>query len=135
MKMKKAAWSMLLCIPFLLCGCGSAESESTAAETSEQAVTSETETVFSKGRFLSCKGGRYIVILEDHGACTINLDNETAEKFTDGDIIQIEYDGDIAESYPAQITSVQGAELIEDGELSDIDESVLADLREMGWID
>ena len=135
MKMKKTAWAMLLCISFLLCGCGSSESESTAADTADSTVASESGAVFSEGRFLRCKGSSYMIIMEDYGPCTINLDEETAEKFTDGDLIQLEYDGSIAESYPAQISSVSGAELIEDGELTDIDESVLANLREMGWID
>ena len=135
MKMKKTAWAMLLCIPFLLCGCGSSESESTAADTADSTVASESGAVFSEGRFLRCKGSSYMIIMEDYDPCTINLDEETAEKFTDGDLIQIEYEGSIAESYPAQITNVYGAELMEDGELSDIDESILADLREMGFIE
>lgn len=134
MQIKKIIQTMLLCIPLLLCGCNSSQSESSVSDKGGT-DSSEFESTVSEGRFLKCKNDSYMIIIENNGPCTFGIDEETAGKFTDGDLIEIEYDGSIAESYPAQITSVYGAKLIEDGEISDIDESVLSDLREMGWIE
>ncbi len=105
-----------------LIGCGAKESESTQPESTRM-----------EGLFLNVSSGAMIVI--DNCPCTLGGDESLYEEFTDGDVVAIYFDGMIAESYPGQINSVYNAELVSDGEITDIDEDILASLRELGYIE
>lgn len=115
----------ILCFAMLLSGCGK-----------DDQVSKET-TVFTKGRFLQSSVDTALIIIEDQGPCTMYSDNEEMfAEFTDGDLIEIEFDGYIAESYPAQIIgNIYSASLKEDGEITDIDPSIIENLRSMDWIE
>lgn len=94
------------------------------------------DTFMAEGRFLWGKSGNPMIVIDNTGPCTISTDDDAMfAEFTDGDLIALEYDGGIAESYPGQIHHVYGASLIEDGDIADIDQSVLDSLIEMGHIE
>ena len=96
---------------------------------------SATENAFVEGRFIQGTNSPMIVI-DRTGPCTISTDDDAMfAEFTDGDLIKLEYDGTIAESYPGQISKVYGAELVEDGDITDIDQNTLDSLIEMGHYD
>lgn len=114
----------ILCFAMLLSGCGKDDKISTE------------KTFFTEGRFLQSNVDTALIIIENQGPCTMYSDNEEMfAGFTDGDLIEIEFDGDIAETYPAQIGTIYSAKLKEDGEITDIDQNVIEDLKSMGWIE
>ncbi len=116
-KITAAALAALMAMPFA--GCRGDDS-------------SVTENFFVEGRFLQGSSSPMIVI-DSTGPCTISTSDETMfAEFTDGDLIKLEFDGMIAESYPGQIHNVYGAELVEEGDIMDIDQSTLDSLIEMG---
>ncbi len=115
----------ILCFSILLAGCG------------KDNETSTEKTVFTEGRFLQSSTESALIIIENQGPCTMYSDDE--EMFaglTDGDLIEIEFDGDIAETYPAQITGkIHSVKLKEDGEITDIDQNTIEELKSMGWLE
>lgn len=123
-----------LCFMLLLCGCTKNDVPAEESTTDTAAVT-ESEYASAEGRFLRCKNGSVMIIIEGTGPCTISEGTEFLKDFTEGDLVKIEFDGEILETYPGQITAIYGAELVEEGNLSDIDEETLSSLREMDWIE
>lgn len=116
-------------IALTACGTGSNNEWDTLPDT-------EPETFMTEGRFLWSGSGNPMIVIDNTGPCTISTDDDTMfAEFTDGDLIKLEYDGGIAESYPGQIHHVYSAYLIEDGDITDIDQSVLDSLIEMGHIE
>ncbi len=94
------------------------------------------EVVSVEGRFLMGKTGAPMIVIESSGPCTISSNDDTMfSEFTNGDLIELKYNGIIATTYPGQIHHVYDATLIEDGDISDIDESTLEALKEMGHIE
>ncbi len=93
----------------------------------------EPEMARKEGLFLNAKSGAMIVI--DNGPCTLGGEDSLYEGFTDGDVVAIYFDGFILETYPGQINSVYKAELVSDGEITDIDQDTLTSLRELGHIE
>lgn len=122
-----------LCFMLLLCGC--TKNDVPAESTTDTASASESAAASAEGRFLRCKNGSSMIIIEGTGPCTISEGAEFLEDFTDGDLVKIQFDGEILETYPGQIPVIYGAELVEEGNLSDIDEEALSSLREMDWIE
>ncbi len=94
----------------------------------------EPEMKRTEGLFLNASSGAMLII-DGNGPCTLGGDESMYEGFTDGDVVAIYFDGLIAESYPGQIHKVYDAELVSDGEITDIDKDTLASLREMGHIE
>ena len=122
-----------LCFMMILCGC--TKNDVPAETAADTAAVTENEYASAEGRFLRCKNGSAMIIIEGTGPCTISEGAEFLEDFTDGDLVKIQFDGEILESYPGQIPVIYGAELVEEGNLSDIDEEVMSTLREMDWIE
>ncbi len=112
-----------LCFAVLLSGCANSNE------------ADNDESFFIEGRFLNSLAETPLLITAGNGPCIMNSDSEDMfADFTDGDLIEIEFDGSIAETYPGQIDSIYSARLIENGEITDIDPDVIEDLQKMGWI-
>lgn len=126
--MKKGfIYALAACTALTLAACGSS---------TDTGMDTLPDTSMIEGRFLWGSTGRPMIVIDRTGPCTISTDDDTMfAEFTDGDLIKLEYDGRIAESYPGQIHHVYGASLVEDGEITDIDQSVLDSLTEMGHIE
>lgn len=90
------------------------------------------------GRFLRSKNGD-LMLIDDNGSayelCILSSEDrpEYYNFLSDGDKI-FAVCGDIREIYPAQ-ADMHYCWFVEDGDYSDLPESTLASLREMGWID
>lgn len=90
------------------------------------------------GRFLRSKNGD-LMLIDDNGSayelCILRDDirPEYYNHYGDGDEF-LAVCGDIREIYPAQ-ADMHYCWLVEDGDYSDLPESTLDSLREMGWID
>lgn len=122
--MKKFISALILCTGIILSGCKA--NNASSAE----------DRVYTEGLFLRSTNDDAIIIIDGTGPCTMQTDEDDMfAEFTDGDVIKIEYDGTIAETYPGQIDHVYSAELIKDGERSDIDSNILEELISMGWIE
>lgn len=123
--MKKFISTLILCTGIILSGC-----------TANDNSSSENDKYYAEGRFLHGANDEMLIIIDNSGPCTMGVDESNMfAEFTDGDLIEIEYDGTIAETYPGQINSVYSAKLIKDGERSDIDNDILEGLASMGWIE
>ena len=86
----------------------------------------------SVGRFLSTENTDMIIIDNSPIVMSVRNGNENAfEKYETGDKILVVHDG-ILESYPAQ-TGVYFSAKLADGHISNISETVLKQLYELGW--
>lgn len=115
----------VLCFAMLFSGCGKND-ESSANQTN-----------FIEGRFLQSKTDTALIIIENYGPCTMYSDDEEMfSGLTDGDLIEIEFDGDFAETYPVQITGkIYSVKLKDDGEITDIDPDIIENLKSMDWLE
>lgn len=122
--MKRFMSILILCTGIILSGC------------TKNNNSSSEDRVYAEGLFLRSTNDVALIIIDNTGPCTMRTDEDDMfTEFTDGDVIKIEYDGTIAETYPAQIDYVYSAELIKEGERSDIDNDILEELTAMGWIE
>jgi hypothetical protein len=113
-----------------------AASFTACAADSDKEPDTQPETAMTEGRFLWGKSGTPMIVIDSTGPCTISTDDDSMfEEFTDGDLISLEFDGMIAESYPGQIHNVYDADLLEEGDITDIDKNTLDSLIEMGHRD
>ncbi len=90
-----------------------------------------------EGRCLVTEGEKpQVIILIDGSPCVITdcSENEDSElrDATSGDLIEIEWNGTIATTYPGQVNAF-GCRIVEEGSLSDVDEEVIAQLNQLGW--
>ena len=122
--MKKKYFSLCMAVlsACTLFACGNADETSLPAETAE-------------GYFLLADSGTPMIIM-DSGAATMSAEDDSSifDGFTDGDVIKIEFDGGIAESYPMQIHHIRKVTLVKDGTYENIPADELAGLASMGYI-
>lgn len=117
------------CVESYFCyrtGTGSTEDISAYFEKAEKCIL--------YGRILNLKNGG-LMLIDEHGSA-YELQKNAEEhyfNFDDGDKVFVVCNY-ILETYPAQ-TDMHYCWLIEDGDYSDLPESTLETLREMGWID
>ncbi|MBX9136876.1 MULTISPECIES: DUF3221 domain-containing protein [unclassified Clostridium] len=94
---------------------------------------SSTNKMELEGRYLRC--GKANVIIDENGQPivmnNISGNDELFDNLKNGDKIKIKC-SEILESYPAQ-TQVDKFIFIEDGDISDIPESTIKSLKELGW--
>lgn len=87
------------------------------------------------GRCLVAESGSYMLI--DGNSPVVMTDRSSGKdlfsELSTGDKIFVVHDG-IAESYPGQ-TGAYFCLRLEEGDISDISESVIASLTELGWLD
>lgn len=85
----------------------------------------------STGRYLYCDNGSHMIII-DNSPIKMSTDNKTLfEDLSNGDQILIRHDG-IQESYPGG-TKVYSLIKQAEGDISDIPQTVLDSLTELGW--
>ncbi len=107
-----------LCMIFLLNGCG---------------IKEVYELSSTEGRMLICNNDTFMLIA-DGSPIALNVDElKDIDKYTDGDLIRVWHDG-VEETYPAR-TKVYKVKLIEKGSMADLDENVVRNLCDMGWIE
>lgn len=123
-------------ISLVLAAAMAAASFTACGTDSEGEPDTQPETAMTEGRFLWGKSGTPMIVIDSTGPCTISTDDDAMfSEFTDGDLISLEFDGMIAESYPGQIHNVYDADLLEEGDITDIDKNTLDSLIEMGHRD
>ena len=108
---------MLISIIILLSGCTSKE---------------EYELSESLGRVLLCKDDTFMLIC-DGSPTVLEVDGLDVESYSDGDLVRVWHDM-VLTTYPGR-TKAHKIELVEKGDISDIDEDVIQSLCEMGWIE
>lgn len=107
-----------LCLIFILSGCG-------MKETYELSPT--------EGRVLHCKNDTFMLIA-DGSPIVLNVEGvRNINKYSDGDLILVWHDG-VEETYPAR-TKAYKIKLAEKGSMADVDENVVRNLCDMGWIE
>ena len=85
------------------------------------------------GRLLLCNNGSYILIA-DKSAIVLDVDGlKEVNGYSDGDLIEVWHDT-VQTTYPGR-TKAYKIELIEDGNMTDVDENVVRQLCDLGWID
>lgn len=89
-------------------------------------VTAEGIVVLNDGSYLIIENGAPI---EMH----IRGDKSSFEELTTGDVIKIERDSQVMESFPGQVF-VYSCEKISDGNVYDIPAELLSTLSELGWV-
>ncbi len=121
MKKKYIIMPLIICIAALTaCGEKTSEHEETAELT---------------GRYLRQDKGSSLII--DESNTPIVMSNYTGDEnifdnLENGDEIKITFSS-IRETYPAG-TDIYSCELISKGDISDIDETVITSLEDLGWI-
>lgn len=86
----------------------------------------------TRGRLLKCNNDMYMLIA-DGQPMVINVnDIDDITSYSDGDLLDV-WHNEIMESYPAQ-TKANKIKLVEQGDISDVDEAIIKQLCEMGWI-
>lgn len=89
---------------------------------------------FSTGRCLVAKENTYMVVLDDRSPYVMSSDKDNLFKgLESGDEILVLH-GFFLESYPGK-TSAYAVFKLSNGEITDISEDVLKQLRELGWIE
>ncbi len=90
---------------------------------------------YSEGRFLLSSNGSAMILIDNYGPCSMSRAEASVsfDGLTDGDLIRVGYQI-VMESYPGQMP-VYTVEKLADGEFEDLDQSTLAKLAGMGWID
>ncbi len=91
------------------------------------------QTSISVGRILICDNGSYMLIKDNSPIVLSSENDELFDGLSTGDKVSVVHDG-IAESYPAQ-TGAKKILLLEKGSIEDINEDVLQQLGELGWIE
>lgn len=132
----KKTLGILISILLLICmGCTATDKNYNQGAESTENTSSETPTGWAtniEGRYLKAFHGH--LIISEHGPIELRTTDESIfDDLTDGDLIGVacQY---IEESYPGG-TDVGELWKIEDGEYSQIDTKVLAQLAELGWIE
>ena len=93
------------------------------------------------GRFIAGVANTHILVVDDEhlgGVSPISMHNSSGietlfENLQTGDKIEVSYSGEIALSFPGQMT-VYGYKLLERGNIEDIPQEIYNLLAEMGWI-
>ncbi len=86
----------------------------------------------TKGRLLVCNNT--YVLIYNNTPITLNADElGDMSKYSDGDLVEVWHDA-VEESYPAR-TKAYMIELIKEGSMADIPESVARQLCELNWIE
>ena len=107
-----------LCLVFILSGCGMKEIYELSS---------------TEGRVLHCKNDMFMLIA-DGSAIALNVEGlRNIDKYSDGDLILVWHDG-VEETYPAR-TKAYKIKLTEKGSMADVDENVVRNLCDMGWIE
>ncbi len=107
-----------LCIIFILSGCSMKEVYELSS---------------TEGRVFLCKNNTFMLIA-DGSPIVLNVEGlKDVDKYSDGDLISVWHDG-IEETYPAR-TKAYKIKLIEKGSMADVDENVVRNLCDMGWIE
>ncbi|MBR2283296.1 MAG: hypothetical protein IJ874_02600 [Ruminococcus sp.] len=90
-----------------------AEGDIPAAETDPASAQISDDDGFSDGgTVLKINGGEMLIDLENAGLCYVSGEELTLpEGLSCGDIVHMTYDGNIAESYPGQITSAYSVDI------------------------
>ena len=84
----------------------------------------------SVGLYLQTDNGNMLIL--DNSPISVSGNDDMFKKYESGDKILVFHDG-ILESYPAQ-TRAYFVMKLADGEMTDIPESVLTTLSELGWL-
>ncbi len=98
----------------------------TSAETEIAKVTAEGIVVVNSGSYLIIENGSPIQMYT-------RGDKSIFDGLTTGDVIRIERDDEVMESFPGQVF-IYSLEKISDGDLYDIPEDLRSTLSELGWI-
>lgn len=90
-----------------------------------------------QGRCLVTEGEhpQYIILIDASPCvitdCSENVGSELRD-VSSGDLIEIDWNGTIATTYPGQV-NIFGCRIVEEGSLSDADSEIIARLNELGW--
>ena len=107
-----------ICLILLLSGCAMKEVH---------------ELTSTEGRVLVCNNDTFMLIA-DSSPIVLNIEDiKNVKKYSDGDLVKVWHDG-VEETYPAR-TKAYRLNLIEKGDMADLDENIVRSLCDMGWIE
>lgn len=114
--MKESKWIFaVIMMIFLFTACGKTENPIILPE-QEESVTTTFQAVVLESSDTSILAEPMEGSFESASSDQFNIPNKEGIKFQAGDVIEIEYDGSIMESYPAQLGKVYRITLIEQAE-------------------